>query len=153
VGQAVLHAGGGLRGDGRVHFAFAHLHARLRIALAQALDGDLVAQRAAELVEGHAIGLEPLAQAVRRGAVLLGYGVDGVVQFGVADADAAFGGAGHLQLDQHQALEHLPLQHRARRQLARLVGVLGQHVLHGAVHFALQHHVLVHHGGDAVQRL
>lgn len=149
----VLRAGGRLRGDRGVDFALAHLHAALRVALAQALDGDFVAQRVAELGERHAVGLEPLTQAVRRRAVLLGDRVDGVVEICIADADAALGSARHLQLHQHEAFEHLPFQYRTRRQLARLTGVLADDVLHRAIEFALQHDIFIDHGGDAIQRL
>ena len=74
-----------------------------------------------------------------------------LVDFLVADADAGCVGARHLQLDQHQALEHLALQHVARRQLAGSRPAYWAVMLrHGAVELALQDHVFVDHGGDAV---
>lgn len=47
-----------------IHFALADADAALREALAQALHGDFIADRAAEVVEIHAIGGEALAQGV-----------------------------------------------------------------------------------------
>ncbi len=149
----VLGAGGGLLRQRRVHFALADVDAALREALAQALHGDLVAHRVAEVVERHAVGGELLAQAVHVSAVLLGDAADGAVQFVVADADAGAVGARHLQLDQHQALEHLALQHVVRRQLRFAAGILRLHVANGTIQFALQHDILVDDRSDAVQRL
>ena len=66
---------------------------------------------------------------------------------------AGVGGAGDLQAHQHQPLEHLPFEHGAWRQLVFAAGVLGNDVAHRQVQFALQHHVLVHDRGDALDRL
>ncbi|MCW0416742.1 hypothetical protein NB689_002496 [Xanthomonas sacchari] len=153
VRQVVLGAGGGLLRQGRVDFGLADVDAALRKALAQALHGDFVAHRVAEVGVGHAVGGQLLAQAVHVGAVLLGDAGDGAVQFVVADADAGAVGARDLQLDQDQAFQHLPLQHVIRRQLRLAAGILRLHVAHGTIQFALQYDILVDHRGDAVQRL
>ena len=148
-----LGAGAGLRGQGGIDFGFAHLNAALAKTLAQALDGDFIADRAAEFGERHAVGFDALAQAIHIDAILLGNAVDGVVELFVADADAALGRGGDLQLHQHQAFQHLALQYVAWRQLTGLVGVLRGDVVDRTVEFALQHHVFVDHGGNAVQWL
>src|SRR5690606_27242703 len=125
----------------------------LREALAQALDRELVAQRTAELAEGDAVGGELLAQLVRGHVVLPRDGGDGGVELLLGHADAGGAGAGGLELDQDQALEHLAAQHRLGRQLVEAVAVLDLDVAHRALELALQDHVLVDHRGDAVDRL
>lgn len=89
-----------------VHFGLADVDAALAVTLAQALHGDLVADRSAEIIEADALGGQLLAQSVDVGAVLLGNAVDCVVQLLVADLDAGVGGALDLQLHQHEPLEH-----------------------------------------------
>ena len=70
-----------------------------------------------------------------------------------ADFAAEYTAALDLQPGQDQALEHLPFQHRTGRQLGFVAGVLGLDVAHGQVQLALQDHVLVDDGGDALDRL
>ena len=65
-----------------------------------------------------------LAQLLEADAVLLGNAGDGAIDFLVGHAHAGLFGAGELQLHQDQALEHLPFQHVARRQLVLATGVL-----------------------------
>jgi len=153
VGQVVLGAAGALLGERGVHFTFADADAALRETLAQALGDDFLAHRVAEVGEANAVLGKALAQAVDRGAVLLGDAVDGVVEFLVANPDATAVGTGDLQLDQHQALEHLPLQYRFGRQLGFTPCVLALDVVDRTLQLALQDHVLIDDGGDAVQRL
>src|SRR5690554_2492747 len=152
VGQAVL-AAAGARAQGGVDFALADHDPALGEPLAQALGHQLLAQRTAEVVERHSVGFHPRAQLVGGHAVLLGDRGDHGVDLAVVDADAAGGRALGLQPHQDQALEHLPLQDRQRRELGLLVGVLGEDVGDRAVEFAAQDHVLVDHGGDLVQGL
>ena len=74
-----------------------------------------------------------------------------LVELLVVDADAALGGALHLDFLQHESLEHLLAQYRLRRQfLARLLQALRDR-LDLIVQFALQHHAFVDHGGDAIE--
>ncbi len=141
------------RNNGGVDFALADVDAALGEALAQPLGHDLVGQRTAEILEGQAVGGQALAQAVDRQAILLGDRRDRLVQFLVADADAVAARALDLKLGQHEALEHLPFEHGAWRQLVFAAGVLGNDVAHRQVQFALQYHVLVHDRGDALDRL
>ena len=153
VRQVVLVANRGLLLQGGVDFALADADAALREALAQALHGDFIAHRSAEIVEVDAVVGQALAQCIQVRAVLLGDGIHRLVQLLVADADAAALGAGHLQLDQHQALEHLAAEYVFRRQLVFTAGVLRLDVGDRTLELALQDHVLVDDGGDAVQRL
>lgn len=60
---------------------------------------------------------------------------------------------GHLQLDQHQALEHLAAEHVIRGQLGLATGVLRLDVGDRTLELALQDHVLIDDSSDAVQRL
>src|SRR3546814_4713442 len=85
--------------------------------------------------------------------VLRGDVGDGVVDLLVADPDAHFTGSGGLQVHQDEAFEDLPLQDLARRQLVLAADVLGQHVVERQVELALQDHVLVDDGDDAVEWL
>ena len=149
--QVVLGAVGLLR-QGGVDLGLADVDPALGEILAQPLQGDLVTQGAAELVEGHAVAGQALAQPVHAQAVLLGDGGHGLVDFLVAGADALAARALDLQPGQDQALEHLPFQHRPGRQLGLVAGVLGLDVAHGQVQLALQDHVLVDDGGDAFDR-
>ena len=151
--QVILLTRIGLHRQRGVHFALADLDLALGEALAQALHRDFIAQRIAEVVEGHAILGQPRAQRVDGHAVLLGDRGDRAVDLLIADLDAAAIGAGDLQLHQDQALHHLPFQHLARRQLAWLAGILVDHVGDRAIQFALQDDVLIHDRGNPVQRL
>ena len=149
----VLHAVG-LRRHRRIDLGVAHAHAGLRIALPQALDRDFVAQGIAEIGEIDAVVGEVRAQLVQGHVVLAGDVAEGRVDVLVADPDALLRGLGDLQADQDQAFQHLFAQDVGRRQLAvRLLPVLRQHVAGGAVEFALQHHIVVDHGDDAIDGL
>ena len=88
----------------------------------------------------------------RAEAVLLGDHADRAVDLGVADTHAHLPGACGLQAHQHQPLEHLALEDLARRQLVVAARILRKHVGNRAVEFALQDDVLVHDGGDALER-
>ncbi|KAG1256628.1 hypothetical protein G6F65_016239 [Rhizopus arrhizus] len=153
VRQVVLVAHRGLLLQRGIDFALADADTALREALAQALHGDLVAHRGPEVVEVDTVMGQALAQGVQRRAVLLGDGIHRLVQLLVADPDAAALGAGDLQLDQHQALEHLAAEHVFRRQLVFTAGVLRLDVGDRTLELALQDHVLIDDGGDAVKRL
>ena len=142
----------GLRGQLHFHFGVADVDPALGQGLAQALDGEFVAQLFAETAETHAVCGELGPHVVDADAVLLGNAADGLVQFGVADADAVVLGAGDLQAHQDQAVQHLPFQHIGGRQCVFLAAVLGADVGHGLVQFAAQDHVLVNHRDDAVDR-
>ena len=136
-----------------VDFTLADADAALREALAQALHGDLVTHRRAEIVEIDTVMGQALAKGIQVRTVLLGDGVHRLVQLLVADTDAAALGAGHLQLDQHQAFEHLAAEHVFRRQLVFPAGILRLDVGDRTLELALQDHVLIDDGSDAVKRL
>jgi hypothetical protein len=153
VREPVLAAGGLLLLERGVDFGVADGDPALREALAQALDQHLVAHRGAEFVERRAVARELLAQLLHGDAVLGGDAGDRLVDLRIGDADAALLRAPDLQLDQHQPLQHLTLEHLARRQLGLAPRVLLEDVGDRAVELAAQHHVLVDHGDDAVDRL
>ena len=142
----------GLRGQLHFHLGVADVDPALGQGLAKTLDGELIAQRFAEAAEAHAVRSKLAAHVVGADAVLLGDAADGLVELGVADADAVVLGTGDLQAHQDQAVQHLPLQHVGGRQRVFLAAVLGADVGHGLVQFAAQDHVLVNHRDDAVDR-
>src|SRR5690606_11412020 len=113
----------GAGGQGGVDLGVADADPALGKALAQALDQDLVAQRGAEVLDRHALACELLAQLVGRKVVLLGDRADRGIDLGIAHAHPGLGRARGLQLHQDQALEHLALEHLARRELVPTVGV------------------------------
>jgi hypothetical protein len=153
VGQVELRAAVGLRGEGGIDLGVADADPGLRKTLAQALDGELVAQRIAEIGE-RLPGLRQLrTHLVERELVLPRDVGDRGVEFLVAHAQPGVGSARHFQPHQDQALEHLPAQDVRGRQLVLASGVLRADVLLGAVQFALQDDVVIDHGDDAVQRL
>ena len=86
-------------------------------------------------------------------AVGLGDAGDGLLDLLVGHAHASALGLGDLQLEQDQALEHLALEHVARRQLFAAAGVLAQDVGDRAVELGLEDDVLVHDRSDPVDRL
>jgi hypothetical protein len=151
VGQANFGAADGALGQQLVDLGLADLDAALDVALAQAFDQHLLAQAGAEFLVAQSIRGQSLAQLVRGHAVARRDALDRLGQLRVADADAGFRGTGELQTHQHQAVEHLAFEHVPRRQLAGLAGVLGDDVLDRAVELAAKDHVLVDHGGDAVE--
>ena len=124
--------------------------AALHEALAQALHQELVAHGVAELGVAEAVALERGAQLVEADVVLLREPHHRLVELGVVDPDAGLLRARELQPDRDQPLEHLALDHLARRQLPGAPGVLREDVADRAVEFALQDDVLVHHRDDAV---
>ena len=65
----------------------------------------------------------------------------------------AFVGALGLDLLQHQALQHLLAQHVLGRQLELLLPQALAHDGDLVIELTVQHHAVVHHGGDAVQQL
>src|SRR5690606_16591940 len=87
------------------------------------------------------------------GTVLAGDGGDRLVDFLVAHADAGIPGTRHLELEQHEALGDLALEHRGGRKLVLATGVLEADVVDRTLELAAQDHVLVHDRGDAVDRL
>ena len=153
VRQVILVADGSLLLQRGIDFTLADADAALGEALAQALHGDFISHRSAEIIEVDAVMGQALAQGVQGRTVLLGDGIHRLVQLLVADTDAAALGAGHLQLDQHQALEHLAAEHVFRRQLVFTADVLRLDVGDRTLELALQDHVLIDDGGDAVKRL
>ncbi len=153
VGDVVLGTAGGLRLQRGVDLGLGHRDLAAGEAVAQVLDHQLLADRVPELVEVQAVGADLGGELLDRGAVLRGDRGDRLVHFLVTHAHPGVAGAGHLQLQQHQSLGDLPLEHGRRRQLLLAAGVLGPDVGHGAVELAAQDDVLVHDGGDAVDRL
>jgi hypothetical protein len=84
--------------------------------------------------------------------VLLGDLAEGLVDFGIGQLDARAVGAGHLQLQHDQAIEHLALEFGAWRQLAGVLRILRGDRGDGAVELAAQDDVFVEHRDDAVER-
>src|SRR5690606_2871228 len=78
---------------------------------------------------------------------------DGLVDLLVTGTDARRLGAGDLELQQHQSLEHLAFEYVTRRQLFLAASVLTQDIGNGTVELALEDHVLVDDRGDTVDRL
>src|SRR5690606_20243427 len=103
VGEPVLGAAG-LAGQCGVDLGVGDHDRALRESLAQALDGELVAQRAAELVVRDAVAGQLLAELVGRHVVLPGDCSGRGVKLFIGHAHAGGLGACGLQLDQDQAL-------------------------------------------------
>ena len=140
-------------GEQDVDFGIADVGLALHDALLQALHQELVAQVIAEILETHVFAGERAAQLIHGDLVVLGDALHGLVDVGVADANAGVLGARHLQAQHDQALQHLAVEHVARRQLLRIGAVLVEDVGDGRVELALQDDVVVDHGDDAIQRL
>ena len=92
-----------------------------------------------------------LRQLRQRDTVTLRHFTERLIEILVVDADARALRALHLDLLQHQPLEHLLSQHRLWRHLEalRLETLADERDLF--VDFAAQHHALVDHGGDAIE--
>ena len=124
--------------------------ARGDLALARALDHDLVAQLGAKARQVQAILAQPLDQLRQRQLVLRGDALDRAVEVGVVDAPAGVAGVGddHALLDQR--VQRLPAQQlRARPRLAGAGGG-GEQVVHSALQLAGGHQLLVDHRDDVV---
>ena len=89
-----------------------------------------------------AIGLEQ----ARRGDL-----AEGLVDLRIGNADAGFIGTGNLQLAHDPAIEYLPLELGARRQLLRIVCVLGLDGGDLALQLAAQDDVTIENGDDAIE--
>ena len=105
------------------------------------------------MLQDTALRLHGLAQLSDIQTVLLGDLADRLVDLGIRQLDTGAVGTRDLQLHHDQAVEYLALERRARRKLFRVPRVLRGHRADRTVEFALQHHVFVDHGGNAVQWL
>src|SRR6185503_1138207 len=98
-----------------VDLAVVYLDLVLDFTLAQARDQDLIAQVLAPGVEGDVVALEGAAEVGERHLVVFRDALDRAVDLEVVDADAGVARLLQLRPVDHQALEDLPLEHRARR--------------------------------------
>ncbi len=134
----------------QVDLGFADLDALVDLALAQALQHDLLAHLLAETLERDPVALERLAELREGEPVALGDAFDRAVELQLVHADAAVARELQLRALQDQALEHLPLEHRRGRNRGALAGELAPGEPHALAQLARRHHLLVDHGDDAV---
>ena len=123
------------------------------VALAQQLQGDLAADLVAVGGVVDALLGERIGQLGEREAVALGDVLQRRVHLFVGHLDARLVGPLHLQLLQHEPLEHLLAQHVLRRQLELLLVQPLAHRRHLRVEVAVEHHAVVHDGDDAVEHV
>lgn len=122
-------------------------------ALAQAVRPDLVHQRLAVAVPGDAGFLDFSAQLRHADLVAAGDRGDGLIDLSVSDADAEPIGFMTLHAFHDQALQHLVLQGLVVGHLDAAGLQFAGDAQGSVTQFAQGDHVLVDHGGDAVDEL
>ena len=141
-----------VRGEEILHFLVTDLDTFGHAALAHPTDDHLAAHLFAGALVGQAVAGECGAELVEAQTVALGDAGHGLVELGVADADA--GALADLQLDvlDDQAFQHLLGEHMLGRQgrAAPTDGLL--HFAQTGIQLALHDDVAVHDGGHAIQR-
>ena len=104
--------------DQGVDLGVADLDQVHHLALAHALDDQLVADAVAELVVGDAFLAQPLAQLGQRHLVLSRDVGDGTIELGIIDPRAGFARRGHEHALVDERVQHLLPEHRRRRRSA-----------------------------------
>ena len=99
-----------------------------------------------------AVGLQDLPEFAERDLVFSGDIIDGPVQGLVIHADPGPGRELKLNAAQNQAVQHLPLQHRAGRQSGPFLAQLSAHRAQPLLQLALHDHVFIDDRDDPIQR-
>ena len=146
----LLRAAGLVLLEEKVDLGVAHLDLVVDFALAQPRQDDLLAQVVAEGVEREAVALERLAEVRERQLVVLGDALDRAIELHVVDAHAGIARELQLRLLQDESLEHLPLEHLARRCLRAAPLELALRGLDRLVELREGDDLLVHDCHDAV---
>jgi hypothetical protein len=134
----------------QIDLAVVHLDLVLDFALAEPREQNLLAQVLAPGVERDVVALEGAAEIGQRHLVVLRDALDRAVELEVVDPDAGVARLLQLRLVEHQPLEDLPLEHRARRRRGSLAVQLALGGGDRGVQLGERDHFLVHHRHDAV---
>ena len=154
VGSLRCSGGIGLLGLAQVavHVQFAHLHARIDLAFAQALQQQLAAQFFAKALGADAVGGQAALHFCLAHVVLLRHAALGLRDGQVVHLDAQLACGLQLRLFQNGTLQHLAQQSGARRLGAALLGNLLRDALGAHLHLVVGDRLGVDDGHDVVGR-